>query len=164
MECVLCKKREGTSVVKVYSATTTSHLMSLKRDGNQLVSTTQTNYYDIRPHAYPVCPDCIRRRGYGSGRPRFSLNFVLSALTVLTSIAGGVWAIAKAFGSENAAWLLLVPVAAFLAWMAVEVYKEYRVVDELRKHAHSDRKKSDGKEDPSMKTLSEAQYNGLRRI
>lgn len=163
MECALCKKREGTTTVTIYSATTTSHLRSLKREGNQLVSTTQTNYYDIRPHLYPVCSACIRRRGYGSGRPRISLNLVLAALAIPALVAGGVWAIAKTFASEKPAWLLLVPLAAFFAWAAAELYREYRVVDELRKHAREDRAKSDSREDSSLKTLSEAQFKGLRR-
>lgn len=163
MECVLCKKRPGQTTVTIYSATTSSHLTSLKREGNQLVSTTQTNYYGIRPHAYPVCSACIGRRGYGSGRPRFSLHLAFALMAIPALIAGGVWAIAKAFGSEKPGWLLLVPLAAFLIWMTVEMYKEYRVVDELRKHAREDRTKSDGREDSSLKTLSESQYKGLRR-
>jgi hypothetical protein len=163
MECVLCKKREGTTFVTIYSATTSSHLTSLKREGNQMVSTTQTNYYDLRPHRYAVCGACIGRRGYGSGRPRFSLNLAFTLIAIPALIAGGVWAIAKAFGSEKPGWLLLVPLAAFLIWMIAELYKEYRVVDELRKHAREDRAKADGRKDPTLKTLSEAQYGGLRR-
>jgi hypothetical protein len=163
MECALCKKREGTIPVTIYSANTSSHLMSLKREGNQLVSTTQTDYYDIRPHLFPVCSPCIRRRGYGSGRPRISLNLVLAALTIPALVAGGVWAIAKAFGSEKPGWLLLVPLAAFFVWMAVELYREYRVVDELRKHALADRRRSGEASSSTLQTLSEAQYKGLRR-
>ena len=164
MECALCKKREGTTPVTIYSATTTSHLLSLKREGNQLVSTTQTHFYDIRPHLYPVCSACIRRRGYGSGRPRISLNLVVAALTIPVLVAGGIWAIVKAFGTEKPGWLLLVPLAAFFVWMAAQLYRDYRVVDELRKHALDDRRKSGEGSSSSLKTLSEAQYKGLRRV
>jgi hypothetical protein len=164
MECVLCKKRAGMSIVTIFSAKSTSQLLGTKREGNQLVSTTQTNYYDIMPHGYPVCDTCIRRRGYGSGSPRFSRNGLIAFLAIAGLIAGGVWALVRALSTEKAVWLLLVPLAAIFVWTAAELYKDYRVVNELRKHAIHDRTRAGEKYPSLLRTLSEEEHKGLRRF
>ncbi len=157
MECALCREREGTSPITVYSAKRTSQTIVSNREADRLVSTIQSKYHDFRPHVYHVCEACLRKRGRGDWPPRLNRNLLISALAFAATAGGAVWALARALADGRPVWLLLTALLALPAAFAVYAYRESRAIAELKRRAIYDRRRA-GEPFPSLLTsLSESE-------